>query len=94
VPPTSAALQSKISPSSRALTAATSCSLVHDNSRRARPATVALRAACASAMRAWRRTEAASWLVTTATPNSTTTVTMSLGFSIRKVRCGAVKKKL
>ena len=55
---------------------------------------VALRAAWASASRACLRTEAASWLVTTATANSTITVTMSLGLSIRKVRWGAVKKKL
>ena len=69
-------------------------SLVQDSSRRASPAIVALRAAWASAMRACRRTEAASWLVTSATANRTTTVTMSFGLSIRKVRCGAVKKKL
>ena len=76
------------------LTSAISRSVVQASSRRARPAMVALRAAWASAIRACLRTEAASWLVTTATANSTTTVTTSFGFSMRKVRWGAVKKKL
>ena len=39
-----------------------------------------------AAIRACRRTDAASWLVTTATTNRTTTVTMSFGLSMRKVR--------
>jgi len=47
-----------------------------------------------AAIRACLRTEAASWLVTTATANNTTIVTTSFGFSIRKVKWGAVKKKL
>ena len=55
---------------------------------------VALRAEWASAMRACLRIDAASWAVTSATANSTTTVTTSLGLSMWKVRYGAVKKKL
>ena len=59
---------------------------VQDSSRRARPAMVALRAAWAAAMpRLPADADAASWLVTSATMNSTTTVTMSVGLSMRKV---------
>ena len=49
-----------------------------DSSRPAKPAMVALRAAWAAASRAWVRMPAASWLVTKATINSTTTVTTSV----------------
>ena len=80
--------------SSPVLASAISCSFVLLSRRRARPAIVALRAAWRWAILACRLTEAASWLVTTATANRTMTVTMSFGSDIRNVMCGAVKKKL
>ncbi len=85
-PVTSTALHLKSPDSSCTASAAISCSPREDRSRRASPAIVALRPAWASARRACSRIEPARWLVTSATANSTITVTTSPGLWISRVR--------
>ncbi len=91
-PLSNAALQSNTRAISCTATAPISASVRPDSSRRASPAMVALRAALASARRAWSRTRAASWLVTAATMNKTIIVITSDGRSMRKLWIGWVKK--
>ena len=71
-------------PARAVLTAAMSCSAVQESRRAGEAGDGRVARGMGFGERACLRTEAASWLVTTATANSTTTVTTSLGLSMRK----------